>query len=39
MSNYDVSDDLTNNCDGQEHDDLRDFDDSISMTDAEVRSK
>jgi hypothetical protein len=35
-SNYDVTDDLTNNCDGQEHDDLHDFDDHISMTDAEV---
>jgi hypothetical protein len=35
-SNYDVTDDLTNNCDGQEHDDLRDFDGHISMTEAEV---
>jgi hypothetical protein len=35
-SNYDLNDDLTNNCDGQEHDDLHHFDDSISMTDVEL---
>jgi hypothetical protein len=35
-SNSDVTDNLTNNCDGQEHDDLRDFDNHISTTDAEV---
>ncbi len=35
-SNYDVTDDLNNNCDGQELDDLCDFDDHLSKTDAEV---
>ncbi len=35
-SNYEVTDDLNNNCDGQEHDDLHDFDYHLSITDAEV---